>query len=552
MSAADLVISGGPILTLDPAFPQPEAVAVRDGTIVAVGSRDELLRERDRRTETLDLAGDTLIPGFYDAHQHQLYAGLATEDVDGRAGSVEELVARVAAAAARAGGGGVVGGGWDEGRLAERRTPTRADLDRAAPEHPAFITRTCGHAMAVNSLALALAGIDARTPDPPGGRIERDERGEPSGVVHETAMELIRRVVPLPSRERHRRVILAAAAANLRHGITSVWEPSVEPDHVAAYRELAAEGLLPVRVTMAHKKVLRSGEIMNLPEPFRGEWLSLVAVKLFQDGAIAPRTAALGSPYEGEPDNRGVLRWPQDELDEHVRAIHRAGLIASIHAIGDAAIASALDAIDLAQRSERPQPLRHRIEHCGLPLGELPDRVRASRAIPVVQTPFVHFHGDNYMRNLGPERSLRLYPTRTLLERVGVVAGSSDGPVVPDLSPLLGMRAAMTRLSASGRPVATGEAISFGQALYLYTLGAAAAAGEQEVKGAITPGKYADFAVLSGDLAAPELDGVQVARTIVAGRADGDAPELGAETFVPHSRMRPQRPRVPSSPPRSP
>jgi len=517
MSAADLVISGGPIVTLDPAVPSPEAVAVRSGAIVAVGSRDELLRERDRHTETLDLHGDTLVPGFYDAHQHQLYAGLAAEDVDARAGSIDELAARVAAAAVGPANGWVEGGGWDEAQLAERRPPTRADLDRAAPEHPVFITRTCGHAMAVNSHALAHAGIDAGTPDPPGGRIERDADGEPTGIVHETAMELIRRVVPLPSRDRHRRVILAAAAANLRRGITSVWEPSVEPDHVTAYRELADEGLLPIRVTMAHKKVLRSGEVMDLPTPFRGEWLSLIAVKLFQDGAIAPRTAAVSTPYAGDDDNRGVLRWPQPELDEHVRAIHRAGLIASIHAIGDAAIASALDAIDAAQALERPQPLRHRIEHCGLPLGALPERVRASRAVPIIQTPFVHFHGDNYIRNLGPERSLRLYPARTLLERVGLVAGSSDGPVVPDISPLLGMRAAMMRLSASGQPVAPEEAISLGQALYIYTLGAAAAAGEETMKGTITPGKYADFAVLSGDLATPDLDGVEVARTVVAG-----------------------------------
>jgi len=525
VSAPDLVVTGGPILTLDPAFPRAEAVAVRGGAIVAVGARAELLRERGRRTRTLDLGGDALVPGFYDAHQHQLYAGLAAEDVDGRADSVEALVARVAAAGAgRPAGTWIEGGGWDEARFAERRTPTRVDLDRAAPEHPAFLTRTCGHALAVNSRGLALAGIDAGTLDPPGGRIERDAAGEPTGVLHETAMELIRRVVPLPSRERHRRVILAAAAANLRHGITSVWEPSVEPDHVAAYRELASEDLLPVRVTMAHKKVLRSGEVMDLPVPFRGPWLSLVAVKLFQDGAIAPRTAALSRPYEGEPGNRGVLRWPQAELDEHVRAIHRAGLIASIHAIGDAAIASALDAIDAAQAYEPARPLRHRIEHCGLPLGALPDRVRASRAVPVVQTPFVHFHGDNYLRNLGPERSRRLYPARTLLERVGLVAGSSDGPVVPDLSPLLGMRAAMCRRSASGQPVAPGEAVSFAQALYLYTLGAAAAAGEAALKGTITPGKHADFAVLRGDLAATGLDGVEVAGTVVAGRVAVEAP----------------------------
>jgi predicted amidohydrolase YtcJ len=271
---------------------------------------------------------------------------------------------------------------------------------------------------------------------------------------------------------------------------------------------------------MAHKRVLRSGEVVPFPEPFRGPWLSSVAVKLFLDGAIAARTAAMSDPYEGEEGERGLLLWPQPELERLVAEIHRAGLVASIHAIGDAAIASAVAAFEAAA-AVAPIAARDRIEHCGLPLGDLPARVAACGAVPVLQTPFVRFHGDVYLRRVGPSRGERLYPARTLLAHCPVVAGSSDAPVVPDARPLTGISAAITRRSASGTPVAASEAISFEQALWLYTLGAAAAAGEDARKGSIAPGKLADLTILGADVEAvapEELDKVPVAAVMVDGR----------------------------------
>jgi predicted amidohydrolase YtcJ len=520
---ADLLLTGGMVHTLDPRQPRVEGVAIAGDRIMAVGSSAEMLAYKGPGTRVVNLAGRALVPGFYDAHQHQVYLGLSFRQVDGRASSIQELVARTRERAERQPSGTwIEGSGYDDNKMIERRHPTRWDLDQAAPEHPAFITRTCGHVMVLNSLALAAAGIGRDTPNPPGGSIDRDpQTGELTGVLRESAMELLRRVVPPPSTAELKSAILEAAEANLRLGITSLWEPSVEPNHVQAYRDLEAEGHLPLRVTMAHKKVLRSGEVVALPKPFKGPWLSLVAVKLFQDGGIGPRTAALSEPYVGEPDNRGLLRWPQAELNALVDEVHRAGLRASIHAIGDAAIASTLTALEVALAATPRRDHRHRIEHCGLPLPPLQPRLARLGVILALQPPFLYYDGSVYMRNLGPRRARWLYPMQTLLGLGLTVAGSSDGPVVRDRSPLLGMRTAMIRVSIEGDTVAVEERLTLAQALSLYTLGAAIAGGEESEKGSISPGKLADVVVLGADPAAvhpDELADIPVEMVVVGGQ----------------------------------
>lgn len=520
--SADLIFRGGRIYTMDRSQPYPEALAVSGDQITAVGVDSTVMADKGPGTVVLELRGRALLPGFYDAHQHQLYRGLSFRQVDGRAQSISELVAQVRERSQhQPSGTWIEAVGYDESRFAEGRHPGRGDLDSAAPSHPAFVTRTCGHVMVLNSLALAAAGIGRDTPDPAGGRIDRDPlSGEPTGLIREKAMERLRRVVPQPDHRELISAILSAETANLRAGVTSVWEPSIEPDHLAAYRELEADDRLRLRVTMAHKRILRDGSVVPLPEARRGGHLSTAGVKLFQDGAIAPRTAALSQPYVGEIANKGLMQMPQEDLDARVAEIHRAGLQASIHAIGDAAIDSALTSIERAMASDpRPDP-RHRIEHCGLPLPPLPARLARLGVVAVLQPPFLHFHGDVYCRNLGLERSRWLYPIRTLLGLCRV-AGSSDGPVVPDCRPLLGMRVAMTRLSWTGRRVGPEEAITLQQALAIYTAGAAAAAGEEGLKGRLAPGLLADLVVLGGDPAqvvVDEIDQLPVELVAVGGR----------------------------------
>ncbi|MFN8449136.1 MAG: amidohydrolase family protein [Anaerolineae bacterium] len=307
---ADLLFTNGVIRTLDPAHPVAEALAVERGRIVAVGGNSNILGYRRTGTQVIDLQGKALLPGFIDAHQHLIYMGLSFRQVDvtvGAVSSIEDIVGSVRQrAASTPGDEWIEGRGYHDARLNEKRNPTRDDLDRATPDHPVFLTRVCGHIMSVNSRALALAGITRDTPDPAGGSIDRDPAtGEPTGVLRETAMQMIRRVVPLPTPAVLRRAIWEAAEHNLRHGITTVWEPSIEPDQLDVYRALDSDGEMPIRVVMAHKKVLRSGEEVPLPERFTGEWLSLVAVKLFQDGGFGGATAALTDPYANAPETRG-------------------------------------------------------------------------------------------------------------------------------------------------------------------------------------------------------------------------------------------------------
>lgn len=518
---ADLIFLGGQVHTVDPSRPLAEGVAVSGDHILGVGG-SELLAYKGPWTRVIDLRGRALVPGFYDAHQHQVYRGLATHQVNARAGSIDELIERVRARAEQVPTGTwIEGAGYDDNALRERRHPDRRDLDTGAPNHPTFITRTCGHVMALNTLALRAAGITATTPDPTGGRIDRDpETGEPTGVIREKAMEWLRRVVPLPSRRQIVEAIERTARANLEAGVTSLWEPSIEPPQLEAYADLEARGALALRVTMAHKRILRDGSLVALPEPRRGPWLSTAGVKLFQDGAIAPRTAALSEPYADEPENRGLLIMSQTELDEHVREIHAAGLQACIHAIGDAAIDSALTAVERAIARQPRTDARHRIEHCGLPLPALHARLKSSGVVAVLQPPFIHFHGGAYSRNLGPERSRWLYPSRTL-GKLCAIAGSSDAPVVPDSRPLFGMRAAITRSTAQGEIVAPQESVTFADALRMYTLGGAFAAHEERNKGSITPGKLADLVVLGTDpmrVEAEQLDEVPVEMVFAGGR----------------------------------
>jgi predicted amidohydrolase YtcJ len=522
VTSPDVIFVGDAIYTAEAAQPRAEAVAVAGNRLAAVGRRDDVLALRTPTTEIVELGKRALVPGFYDAHQHQVYAGLAEAQVDARTASIEELVERLRRrASALPSGSWVEAAGYDETRFAERRNPTRDDLDRASTKHPILVTRTCGHVMVLNSAALAEAGVDSTTADPDGGHVDRAaDSDEPTGLLRERAMEFARRVVQQPGPAALERAILEAGAANLRLGITSLWEPSVEPPHIDTYERLEAESRLPVRVTMAQKKVLRSGEAVELAAPFRRPWLSLVGVKLFQDGALAPRTAALSEPYPGEPDNRGLLIWPQEELDALVEEAHRGGFQVSIHAIGDAAISSALESIQRAVAREPNAQRRHRIEHCGLPLPHVHDLLRRARIVAVVQPGFLHFHGDVYAENVAADRARWLYPIRTLQGLCRCVAGSSDGPVIPDRSPLFGMAVAMTRRTAGGTVLGTDEQIGFDEALSLYTHAAAFAAVEEREKGSLAPGKLADLVVLAEDpgrMSSDELAALEVETTVLDG-----------------------------------
>lgn len=517
----DLVLFNGNVLTQ--ANPRvAAAVGVRDGRIARVGSDSDVLQESGPATRKVDLAGRTLVPGFTDAHAHIWKIGhLLTSMLDLRSTrSVRELRDRVAAfGAAIPDGSWLLGRGYNEALFPDARPPTRGDLDAACPDRPVVLTRTCGHIYAVNSLALQKAGVGPDTPAPVGGFVERDERGLPTGLLHETAMGLINKVMPPPTSADYEAMIVAALRHQLSLGITSSADCGVSPALLDVYRDLDASNGLPSRVNvMPFRRVDGVRDPVPLPEPCASPRLRVDTVKFLADGGLSGATAALSVPYR-HTDQRGVLRFDEAELRSLCRESHEAGWRIAIHAIGDVAIDQVLNIYESLGR--HPKGYRHRIEHFGLP--DAAQLARASRlgAIAVPQTIFIHSLGRNFRHCLPDAFLPRAYPIRAMLDAGLSVALSSDAPVVEDDNPLAGMMAAVTRLDSEGCVIAPEQAITAKEALYGYTMGGAIANGDEVARGSIEPGKWADLAVLSADPlnCAPEaLSDLHVDMTWLAGR----------------------------------
>lgn len=516
---ADLIFHGGTLLTQDPAMPEAQAMAVAGGRIVAVGSDGDVDNLRRPATRCIHLGGRTLVPGFNDAHAHIWKIGhLLTSMVDLRAaGSLEQIAAMLHAAHARLPAGSwLQGRGFNEARLAERRRPTRADLDAAVPGRPVVLTRACGHIYACNGAALAACGIDRHTPDPPGGVVDRDESGEPTGLLHETAMGLVNRRMPAPTGDEYAAMIGAALRHQLAVGITSTCDAGVAPDLLDTYRGLAERQELPVRLNvMALRRVEGVGTV-PLPQRQVEDFLRIDTVKLLADGGLSGATAALGVPYRGT-DDRGVLRFDDEELLQLCREAHEAGWRIAVHAIGDVAIDQVLAVFERLGRG----PLRHRIEHFGLPTPAHLQRAARLGVIVVPQSIFLRELGENFRVALADELLDGAYPIRSMLRAGLTVALSSDAPVVRDDSPLQGIRSGADRLDDGGTAIGPDESITVAEALHAYTMGGAIASGDENNRGSLTPGKWADVTVLSRNpLSTPveRLAEIQVEQTWLAGR----------------------------------
>jgi predicted amidohydrolase YtcJ len=517
----DLVLYNGVVLT-QTAAPPAQAVGVRDGRIAFVGRTADALNAATAATGRIDLGGRTLIPGFNDAHAHVWKIGhLLTTMLDvRRVDSVEELVNRVRRFSGRLPGDAwLLGRGFNEASMREQRAPTRDDLDRAEPNRPVVLTRTCGHIYAVNSAALARAGIGMATKAPAGGVIDRDESGRPTGVLRETAMGLINQVMPPPTTTEYEAMIVAALRHQLSLGITSSADCGVSPQLLEVYRAVDAKRGLPSRVNvMPLRRVDGVPKPVPLPERFASDMLRVDTVKFLADGGLSGATAALSVPYR-HVSSTGVLRFPNDELRELCAESHNAGWRIATHAIGDVAINQVLDVYQKLGPHRRG--FAHRIEHFGLPDAAQLARASKLRVIAAPQTIFIKTFGRNFRRYLPDSFLPRTYPIRAMLDAGVRIALSSDAPVVEDDNPLVGMMAAITRLDDEGELIAPHQAITANEALYGYTMGGAIASGDEANRGSIEAGKWADLTVLSANplAASPEaLPHLSVDMTLVAGR----------------------------------
>lgn len=526
----DAVLFNGTLLTQDPTLPRAEALAVEAGRIFAVGPWRDIEPLAGAGTERIDLEGGVLLPGFHDAHVHVWKVGqLLGSILDLRAvSSLEELKDDLRRRDRELPEGTwLLGRGYNEARMTEGRQPTRADLDQAVSDRPVALTRTCGHMMVANSRAIALAGVTPNTPAPAGGAVVRDQAGEPTGLFQETAMGLLKAVIPEPTPAEYARMVLAANEAQLAKGITGASEAGATPNLLEAYRSLEREGRLRRFVqVMAMRLSDEDGSKLPLPEPERSNWLRIDSVKLFADGGLSGATAALRSSYRYDA-GRGLERLSEDEIFSLAADAQSAGLRVCTHAIGDLAIDNALSAYERLQKLGRA-PFRrgHRLEHFGLPDARQIARAAKIGAMVAPQTIFLHALGANFRRYLTESYLSRTYPIRSMLRAGLIVALGSDAPVVPDDNPLLGIQAAVTRRDREGEPIAAEEAITAEQAVYAYTMGGAVASGEEDCRGSLTRGKWADFVQLDKSPLASqpeEIASIKPLRTFVRGKVVASA-----------------------------
>jgi predicted amidohydrolase YtcJ len=517
---ADVVITGARIYTQDERRPTASALAAKGGRIVYVG--DDAGAPVAAGTRHVDARGATIVPGLIDSHVHMQALGDELETFDLRnAKSVDEAVTVVKnEAARRKPGEWIRGRGWDQTNWGGR-FPSAEDLAAAAPANPVYLSRVDGHAVWVNRQALALAGITAQTPDPPGGRIVRTVAGEPSGVLVDRAMALVASHIPPPTPAEIRRRIARAARECARVGLTTVHDAGITAEELDAYRDLIARGELPIRVyaMIGGRGDLWQRYLQRGPEI--GDWLTVRAIKLIADGALGSRGAALIDPYSDDPGNTGLMMLTRDEIERVAREAKAHGFQVATHAIGDRANRTVLEAYGAAL--EGTNALRFRIEHAQVVAPADFELFRKFSIVASIQAT----HATSDMRwaeaRLGPERLKGAYAWRRFLELGVAVANGSDFPVESP-NPLLGFYAAITRQDRNGEPEAgwfPDQRMTREEALRSWTLGGAYAAFEEGSKGSLAVGKLADFVMLSADIMSVpprEILNTRVTMTVVDGK----------------------------------
>jgi predicted amidohydrolase YtcJ len=535
---ADRLVLNGRILTIDAAFRVVEALAIRDGRILATGSNDEMRTLAGPGTIVDDLGGATVVPGLIDAHNHllstsQVLAQLQLYDCR----SIPEILDRLRRRAAAAKPGEwIVGKGWDESLLAEQRHPTRWELDEVSPGNPVVLHRVWNKLVA-NSLAIQAAGVTRETPDPPtneiyAGSFERDpETGEPAGLFRDRAKELILRAVPEPTHEQFVAAIGSGSRAYNAVGLTGVAEPGLGPKELRAYQSAHERGGLTVRTDMllgawGFVPASREPELkrwiaeMGVYGGFGDDVLRIGGVKFMLDGGVGDRTARMSQPYAAEPENFGQWAVDPDEYPELVRGVHDLGFSFDTHSCGDAAQELAVRAMSAAQTAQPNRQLSHRVHHAYVPSEET-IRLMGQHKIPaLVSNPFIVHLGESFVTSLGEERAARALPMASYL-RAGVpLAGSSDSPIA-DFNPWVGMYAAVARRTVTGRQFDLSEAIDVRDALRSYTVGGAHALGLAAQRGSLEPGKVADLVQIDRDpleVDAAGLRDTHVERTMLAGK----------------------------------
>jgi predicted amidohydrolase YtcJ len=520
---ADLLLQHGVFYPVQPSGRVEGSLAVRDGRIVYLGPDAGAERFRGAQTRVVDLAGRTVTPGLIDAHSHLLGLGQALSEVDlTGASTYEEVVRRVREAASRVPKGSWVRGrGWDQNLWPGQQFPSHEALTAAVPDHPVWLTRVDGHAALVNARAMTALGIGADTKDPSGGRFLRDASGRPSGVLVDNAMDVAG--LPGPTPEESRRWLRDAARHCLSYGLTTVTDMGVNNAAIEAYRALRRAGELPLRASLflTSDRALLQEWFRRGPEIDPEARLSVRGVKLYADGALGSRGAALIEPYSDDPGNMGLLVTPGALMEEASRGAAAAGFQVGIHAIGDRGAIVALDAMEKALGGARPDA-RFRLEHTQVV--RVQDLERMARLGIIASMQPTHATSDMPWADerIGDGRLERAYAWRKILDNGGRLALGSDFPVEP-ADPRLGLYAAVTRQDLKGNPAGgwlPGERLSREEALRGFTLDAAWSLFLEKEVGSLEVGKRADLVVFARDIMnvpEAEIPRVEIDMTLVDG-----------------------------------
>ena len=514
--SATLAIVNANVITLNPEEPKAEAIAIQNGKIITVGSNERISKHISSKTQVINAKNKTVVPGFVDCHVHMTGFGQFLQTLDLRnASSVKEIQQKLRNyTEKKAKRKWILGGRWDHEKFLEKRYPERWDLDAAVADKPVFLIRVCGHIGVVNSKALRLAGITKETTIE-GGKIDLDEAtGEPNGIIRENALELVWKVIPKSGTKELENACVLACQRAVKTGITGVHWIVNSAEEVRIIQRLYSEGRLSLRVYLGIPVDFLDELIkLGLLTGFGNDMVKIGFVKIFADGSLGARTAALNEPYSDKPDTRGMMRYTQRQLNRLVSKAHKAGLQLGVHAIGDRAVEAVLKAFSKALKEFPRKNHRHRIEHCSVLNPKLIKRMKRLGVIALVQPHFI-FSDFWVTDRLGKARARWVYPFKTLIEEGLVCAAGSDCPVEP-ISPLLGIWAAATR---KNHPE---ESLTVEEALRMYTVNAAYVSFDEKWKGTVEAGKLADLTILLDDpcaVSAEKIKDVSVEMVIVDGR----------------------------------
>jgi predicted amidohydrolase YtcJ len=520
----ELILHNANIVTVNSREPRAQAMAISRGRILALGSDQDILHLGAAGSRKIDLGGKTLLPGFIDAHSHPAMAGvmhLRMVDCDLRSISAIQAALRERAAKTPA-GQWVLGFKYDDTKTADGRPLNIGDLDAAVPDHPVQIEHRGGHTAYCNALAFAKAGIDDKTPDPAGGKIDHDPvTGKLSGRVAESAREILDKAIPQTlTRDDHRAGVKLISKMLAKTGITSAHEAQGTPTDLLAYQDAHEAGELLYRaycfINYRHiDSMIAAGVRTGLGD----DWVRVGAMKLVCDGSISERTARLSTAYEGRPNDFGILVMSEDELYSYGRKAHLAGWQIGTHANGDMGIDTALRVYERLQRENPRHDPRFRLEHCTVINDDLVRRIKALGAIPTPFSTYVYYHGEK-MKYYGAERLNHMFALRSFLD-AGIPATQASDYPPGEFIPMMALQSEVTRTDIKGNVWGPKQKITVEEAIRVGTIHGAYASYEENLKGSLQAGKVADLVVLGRDPLKEEpstLISIPVERTMAGGR----------------------------------